>query len=105
MSVCGDYDFRVGKFYRFYVPYLAAGGRFTYREQETLPAHGTDWLLVHRLDDRHPPQARMYDSHDNAYKHVQDFPAATFGGWSWHVYRNEGRSRLARGRSPSRKRR
>jgi uncharacterized membrane protein len=88
VSICGDYDFRVRKFYRFYIPYLDGGERFIYREQETLPASGTDWLLVHRLDGRHPPQPRIYDVHGNAYEHVQDFPAATFGGWSWHVYRN-----------------
>jgi hypothetical protein len=88
VSICGDYDFRVRKFYQFYVPYLVGGERFTYREQETLPAKGTDWLLVHRLDDRHPPQPRMYDVNGNAYEHIRDFPAATFGGWSWHVYRN-----------------
>jgi len=87
VSVCGDYDFRVRKFYRFYVPYLGAGERFTYREQEMLPERGADWLLVHVLDDRHPPP-RVYDARDNAYEHVQEFPAAAFGGWSWHVYRN-----------------
>lgn len=88
VSVCGDYDFRVRKFYQFYIPYLNGGERFTYREQETLPAHGTDWLLVHALDDRHPPQPRLYDVNGNAYEHVRDFPAARFGGWNWHVYRN-----------------
>jgi hypothetical protein len=89
VSVCGDYDFRVRKFYDFYVPYLGAAGRLHYREQETLPPRGADWLLVHRLDDRHPPPPRMFDVDGNAYEHVRDFPAATFGGWSWHVYRNE----------------
>jgi hypothetical protein len=89
VSVCGDYDFRVRKFYRFYVPYLGVEGRLRYLEQETLPPRGADWLLVHRLDDRHPPLLRMYDVDGNAYEHVQDFPAAAFGGWSFHVYRNE----------------
>jgi hypothetical protein len=89
VSVCGDYDFRVRKFYQFYVPYLGAEERLHYREQESLPPRGADWLLVHRLDDRHPPPPRMLDGDGNAYEHVRDFPAATFGGWSWHVYRND----------------
>jgi hypothetical protein len=89
VSVCGDYDFRVGKFYQFYVSYLGAAGRLHYHEQEKLPPHGADWLLVHRLDDRHPPPPRMFDVDGNAYELVRDFPAAAFGGWSWHVYRND----------------
>lgn len=89
LSVCGDYDFRVRKFYRFYVPYLGAETRFRYREQERLPPHGADWLLVHRLDDRHSLPSCMYDVAGNVYEHAQDFPAAVFGGWNWHVYRNE----------------
>ncbi len=89
VSVCGDYDFRVQKFYRFYVPYLRGEERFRYHEQELLPSHGADWLLVHRLDANHPPPPRMYDVDGNAYERVQDFSAAVFGGWNWHVYRNE----------------
>ncbi len=89
VSICGDYDFRVRKFYQFYVPYLGAVGRLHYHEQESLPPHGADWLLVHRLDDRHPPPPRMLDVDGNAYELVRDFPAAAFGGWSWHVYRND----------------
>ncbi len=88
VRLSGDYDFRVHKFYTFYVPYLHSDKRFVYYEQNALPAHGADWLLVHRLDDRHPPEARMLDSDGNAYVRVQDFPISTFGGWSWHVYRN-----------------
>jgi hypothetical protein len=87
VSICGDYDFRVRKFYRFYAPYLDAGERLIYCEQEMLPAHGASWLLVHCLDGRHPPP-RISDADDNAYEQAQDFPAATFGGWSWYVYRN-----------------
>ncbi len=89
VSVVGDHDFRIRKLFRFYVPYLRAGERLTYHEREALPAHGGDWLLVHRLDESHPLHPRMYDADGNAYEHVQDFPAAAFGGWSWHVYRNE----------------
>jgi hypothetical protein len=88
VSVCGDFDFRVRKFIRFYVPYLSGAGRFRYLEQEQLPPYGADWLLVHRLDDHQHPPPRMYDREDNAYERVQDFPAANFGGWNWHVYRN-----------------
>jgi uncharacterized membrane protein len=92
VSVCGDYDFRVHKFYDFYIPYLDAENRFTYREQDALPPRGADWLLVHRLDERHPPPPCMYDADGHAYQHVHDFPAAAFAGWNWHVYRNESRS-------------
>ncbi len=88
VAVSGDYDFRVQKFYSFYAPYLDGGERFTYRPQDTLPSHGADWLLVHRLDDRNPPQPRMYDTLGNAYQRVRDFPIASFGGWSWYVFRN-----------------
>jgi len=88
VRLSGDYDFRVHKFYTFYVPYLHSDKRYVYYEQNALPAHGADWLLVHRLDDRHPPEARMVDSDGNAYVRVQDFPISAFGGWSWHVYRN-----------------
>src|SRR6185437_10392780 len=99
VSLSGDYDFRVRKFYTFYVPYLHSDKRFVYHEQDALPAHGADWLLVHRLDDRHPPQARRYDADDNAYQRVKDFPISAFGGWSWHVYRNVHTVRPARGAS------
>jgi hypothetical protein len=89
VAVSGDYDFRVRKFYTFFVPYLSSGKQFTYQPQDALPAHGADWLLVHRLDDRHPPEPQMYDSLGNAYQRVRDFPIDSFGGWSWYVYRNE----------------
>jgi hypothetical protein len=88
-TLCGDYDFRVRKMYRFYVPYLAAPERLVYRPQETLPPQGADWLLVHRIDAGYPLYERMHDKHDNVYRRVVDFPADAFGGWSWHVYRNE----------------
>lgn len=87
-SLAGDYDFRVRKFYTFYVPYLDSPKSLTYHEQHALPARGTDWLLVHRLDNRHPPEPRMFDMDGNAYERVADFPVAAFGGWNWHVYRN-----------------
>jgi hypothetical protein len=90
IAVSGDYDFRVHKMYAFYYPYLPNRERFVYHEQAELPAHGAEWLLVHRLDDRHTPEQRMYDSLGNAYQRVHDFPAAAFGCWSWYVYRNEG---------------
>jgi hypothetical protein len=88
VAVSGDYDFRVQKFYTFYVPYLAGDKQFTYQPQDTLPSQGAEWLLVHRLDDRHPPEPRMYDTLGNAYERVRDFPITSFGGWSWYVFRN-----------------
>ncbi len=88
VDVSGDYDFRVHKFYDFYVPYVDGGGRLVYREQNALPAHGADWLLAHRLDTRHPPEPRLYDADGNTYQRVKDFPVTAFGGWSWYVYRN-----------------
>jgi hypothetical protein len=88
VAVSGDYDFRVQKFYTFYVPYLDTSKQVTYQPQDTLPAEGVDWLLVHRLDDRHPPEPRMYDTLGNAYRRVGDFPIHSFGGWSWYVFRN-----------------
>jgi hypothetical protein len=83
----GDYDFRVHKFYSFYVPYVKGEQRFHYDEQAKLPRHGADWLLVHRLDHRSPPHPSMYDVDNNVYQHDRDFPAAAFGGWHWVVYR------------------
>lgn len=88
VTVCGDFDFRVRKFYSFYVPYVRGGARLIYREQDELPVGGADWLLVHRLDDLHPPEPRMLDADGNAYERAGDFPAPTFGGWNWYVYRN-----------------
>jgi hypothetical protein len=88
VTVCGDYDFRVRKFYTFYVPYVRGGDRLIYCEQDELPAGGADWLLVHRLDDLHPPEPRMLDAGGNAYERAGDFPAPSFGGWNWYVYRN-----------------
>jgi hypothetical protein len=88
VSLAGDYDFRVRKFYTFYVPYLHSEKQFVYYEQAALPARGADWLLVHRLDDRYPLLERMSDKDGNAYQRVKDFRIAAFGGWSWHVYRN-----------------
>ena len=89
IHLCGDYDFRVEKFYTFYVPYVAAPKRLHYDEQNHLPAGGCAWLLVHRMDANHPPQPRMVDANDNTYDYVQGFPAAAFGGWHWHVYRRQ----------------
>jgi hypothetical protein len=90
VSVCGDYDFRVHKFYTFYVPYLDVGERLAYHEQNELPREGTDWLLVHRLDEGRPAPC-IRDAAGHAYRHEREFPAAAFAGWSWHVYRKDNR--------------
>jgi hypothetical protein len=101
VSVRGDFDFRVRKFFRFYVPYLAAAERLRYYEQDTLPSSGVDWLLVHRLDPQEPLPPRIFDGTGNAYERVQDFSAADFGGWHWHVYRNEQLLAVSRDRKES----
>lgn len=88
INLSGDYDFRVHKFYAFYVRYLHSSKQFVYHEQSALPASGAEWLLVHRLDDRHPPERRMYDADGNTYQCVKEFPPETFGTWGWYVYRN-----------------
>jgi hypothetical protein len=87
VRLSGDYDFRVRKFCAFYVPYLHSGKQFVYHEQNALPAGGADWLLVHRLDDSYPLREQLSDKDDHVYQRVKDFRIATFGGWSWHVYR------------------
>jgi hypothetical protein len=87
--VCGDFDFRVAKCYRFYIPYLRTEKQLVYCEQEKLPPQGADWLLVHRIDSGYPLHEQMTDKYDNVYRRVENFAAADFGGWNWHVYRNE----------------
>ncbi len=86
-TVCGDFDFRVAKCYRFHAAYLRTQKRLVYCEQKDLPPHGADWLLTHRSDAGSPLHDEMLDVRDNVYRRVEDFPAAEFGGWSWHVYR------------------
>ncbi len=86
-TVCGDFDFRVAKCYRFHSAYLRTKKHLVYCEQEALPPRGADWLLAHRSDPGYPLHDEIFDVRDNAYRRVEDFPAAEFGGWSWHVYR------------------
>ncbi len=88
VSLSGDYDFRVRKFCTFYAPYLHSRKRLVYHAQDALPAGGADWLLVHRMDDSYPLLEQITDMDDNVYQRARDFRIATFGGWSWHVYRN-----------------
>jgi hypothetical protein len=102
VSVAGDYDFRVHKLYRFYLPYIAKEERFHYCEQTALPPHGADWLLVHRLSDDSPLSEQIVAKDGNVYERVQDFPADAFAGWSWHVYRNVNASLPARSASKGR---
>jgi hypothetical protein len=59
-----------------------------YRGEEELPPGGAGWLLVHRLDDRHPPGPAARDAGGNEYRLEKGFPPAGYGSWGWYVYRN-----------------
>lgn len=88
VTLTGDHDFRVAKFVRFYAPYQAGDREFAYQTADALPAAGARWLLVHRIDDRHPPGPTVLDRHGNVYRLERDFRTGTFGGWDWFVYCN-----------------
>jgi hypothetical protein len=87
-TVTGDYDFRVQKFCAFYAAYLGDSGAVIYRGRDELPPGGAGWLLVHRLDGRHPPGPLERDARGNEYRLEKSFPAAGYGSWGWYVYRN-----------------
>ena len=88
VTVTGDHDFRVAKFCAFYAPYTVGGERLNYRGRAELPAGGANWLLIHRLDDRHPPTPIERDAQGNEYRQVRAYPSVGPACWGWYVYRN-----------------
>jgi hypothetical protein len=92
--VTGDDDFRVRKYILFYAPSLAPGRRVIYRSQAELRPGGADWLLIHRLDDRHPPAQRERDARGNLYELQKAYPSRGLGAWGWFVYRRLGKDQV-----------
>jgi hypothetical protein len=88
VEVAGDHDFRVRKYVEFYARRVD-GGRVKYLGEDELPAGGAAWLLVHRLDDRHPPGEVEHDQKGNPYRLVRGYPSRGPGCWGWFVYRRE----------------
>jgi uncharacterized membrane protein len=80
VTVTGDNDFRVRAYVEFYGRYEPA------REVEYVP-DGAEWLFVHRLDDRHPPEEEVRDAAGAMYRLVRAYPSRGRGAWGWFVYR------------------
>ncbi len=87
IDVTGDHDFRIAKFCAFYGPRVA-DRPFVYHRGDALPPAGATWLIVHRLDERHPPGAVERDAAGNEYRLVRAWPSAGLGSWGCFVYRN-----------------
>jgi hypothetical protein len=88
IDVTGDNDFRIAKFCAFYGPRVA-DRPFVYHGRDGLPKGGVTWLIVHRLDDRHPPGDVERDAAGNAYRLSARYPSRGPGCWGCFVYRLE----------------
>jgi hypothetical protein len=87
VTVTGDHDFRVRKYFEFYVRYLNDRREMRYLGKDELPADGADWLLIHRENERDPPGPIERDAKGNTYRLAQAYPSRGRGCWGWFVYR------------------
>jgi hypothetical protein len=120
VTVTGDNDFRIAKYCRFYGPRvsdrpvvyrsakttaLLAGsatiglmrpgrqvcnGLVAVAVAETVIKRNATWLLVHRMDDQHPPGEIEEDQCGNRYRLMQSYPSRGIGCWGCFVYRRQG---------------
>jgi hypothetical protein len=90
-TVGSDHDFRNGMIFNYYASRLGSpASRLHYVDQEDVPRHGTDWMILHDFDgDAARPRA-ISDGYGNIYHSRRTFRHRSLTGFNWWLYRRAG---------------
>lgn len=92
VTVGSDHDFRNRMVLDFYVPYAATPKRFRYMAADACSADASEWYLrsSSETDPRAPAGPILRGG--GRYGLVETYPYAGLSGWTWTLYRREGRT-------------
>ncbi|MGO9017105.1 MAG: hypothetical protein ACLQVJ_02025 [Syntrophobacteraceae bacterium] len=85
--VGSDHDYRNKMLLLFFSKDLPAGKRLIYFEQDSWPAAGPEWFVVHSQQSDFRPIKRIYFRNGSTYRLARHFPYYGLSGWHWAIYR------------------
>ena len=88
VTISSDHDFRNYALIDYYQTLAQAPREIVYYRRQKLPAWGTQWRILHRINDDTNLPKHVADEHGNFYVKERVYAYAGLSGWSWIVYRN-----------------
>ncbi len=88
VTISSDHDFRNFALVDYYQTLAQAPRKVVYYQREKLPPWGTQWRILHRIDDDSEAPKHVTDERGNFYVKERVYGYAGLSGWSWIVYRN-----------------
>lgn len=88
ISVGSDHDFRNFAVLSYYARALGADRAFNYYPAGRADLNGPQWLFLHRVDGKPPPNVTQPAPLGPQYQFEHLFHHAALSGWDWYLYRN-----------------
>ena len=88
VTISSDHDFRNYALVDYYQKLASAPRELVYFRRDQMPAWGTQWRILHRINDNTDLPKHVTDEQGNFYVKERVYSYAGLSGWSWIVYRN-----------------
>ena len=88
VTISSDHDFRNFALIDYYQTIAPVPRKIVYYQRDKLSPWGTQWRILHRIDDDSDRPKHVTDERGNFYVKERVYGYAGLSGWSWIVYRN-----------------